>query len=142
MSICPALQKNCFHYTEGYNESTEPIDAVNISLLARFEPITMTTPPSTTPDNDATNCATETPPKKDVQEPLILTTTEAIHVIYAIGSCRIVNPRRLFSVFFFIPFIENKIDEKKRGLLDNTQLKTMDTVDHEKETHNETTTAE
>ena len=25
-------------YTEGYNESTEPIDAVNILPLARFEP--------------------------------------------------------------------------------------------------------
>ena len=40
-------------YTEGYSESTEPIDA----------------------DTDATNCATETSPKKDVQEALILTMT-------------------------------------------------------------------
>ena len=53
-----------FLYTEGYNESTEPIDAVNIFPLARFEPTTMTTPPSTTPDIDATNCATETSPKR------------------------------------------------------------------------------
>ena len=51
----------------GYSESTEPIDAVNISPLARFESTTSTTPPSTTPDIDATNCATETSPKKDVQ---------------------------------------------------------------------------
>ena len=40
------------------------------------------TPPSTTPDADATNCATETSPKKDVQEALILTTTDAEHVVY------------------------------------------------------------
>ena len=55
-----------FHriYTEGYNESTEPIDAVNILPLARLEPTTMATPPSTTPDTDATNCATETSPKQ------------------------------------------------------------------------------
>ena len=51
-------------YTEGYSESTEPIDAVNILPLARFEPTTSATPPSTTPDADATNCATETSPKK------------------------------------------------------------------------------
>ena len=37
-------------YTEGYSESTEPIDAVNILPLARFEPTTSATPPSTTPD--------------------------------------------------------------------------------------------
>ena len=69
-------------YTEGYSESTEPIDAVNILPLARFEPTTSATPPSTTPDTDATNCATETSPKKDVQEALILTTTDAVHVVY------------------------------------------------------------
>ena len=46
-------------YTEGYSESTEPIDAVNILPLARFEPTTSATPPSTTPDINATNCATE-----------------------------------------------------------------------------------
>ena len=68
--------------TEGYNESTEPIDAVNILPLARLEPTTMTTPPSTTPDINATNCATEKSPKKDVQEALILTTTDAVHVVY------------------------------------------------------------
>ena len=62
--------------------STEPIDAVNILPLARFEPTTSTTPPSTTPDIDATNCATETSPKKDVQEALILTTPDAVHVVY------------------------------------------------------------
>ena len=65
-----------------YSESTEPIDAVNILPLARFEPTTSATPPSTTPDTDATNCATETSPKKDVQEALILTTTDAVHVVY------------------------------------------------------------
>ena len=69
-------------YTEGYSESTEPIDTVNILPLARFEPTTSTTPPSTTPDIDATNCATETSPKKDVQEALILTTPYAVHVVY------------------------------------------------------------
>ena len=53
---------NChkdLEYTEGYNESTEQIDAVYILPLTRLEPTTMTTPPSTTPDIDATNCATE-----------------------------------------------------------------------------------
>ena len=60
-------------YTEGYSESTEPIDAVNILPLERFEPTTSETPPS---------CATETSPKKDVQEALILTTTDAVHVVY------------------------------------------------------------
>ena len=69
-------------YTEGYSESTEPIDAVNILSLARFETTTMTTPPSTTPDIGATNCATETSPKKDVQEALILTTPDVVHVVY------------------------------------------------------------
>ena len=43
---------------------TEPIDAVNILPLARFEPTTMTTPPSTTPNIDDTNCATETSQKR------------------------------------------------------------------------------
>ena len=41
-------------YTEGYSESTEPIDAVNILPLARFEPTTSATPPSTTLDINAT----------------------------------------------------------------------------------------
>ena len=68
-------------YTEGYDESTEPIDAVNILPLARLEPTTMTTPPSTTPDIDVTNCATETSRKKDVQEALILTTTDIRYLI-------------------------------------------------------------
>ena len=68
--------------TEGYSKSTESIDAVNILPLARFEPTTSATPPSTTPDINATNCATETSPKKDVQEALILTTTDAAHVVY------------------------------------------------------------
>ena len=63
-------------------ESTKSIDAVNILPLARFEPTTSATPPSTTLDADATNCATETSPKKDVQEALILTTTDAVHVVY------------------------------------------------------------
>ena len=66
---------------EGYSESNEPIDAINILPLARFEPITSTTPPSTTPDIDAINCATKTSPKKDVQVALILTTTNAVHVV-------------------------------------------------------------
>ena len=70
------------YITEGYSESTEPIDVVNILPLARFEPTTSATPPSTTPDADATNCATETSPIKDVQEALILTTTDAVHVVY------------------------------------------------------------
>ena len=65
-----------------YSESTEPMDAENILPLARFEPTTMTTPPSTTPDIDATNCATEKSPKKDVKVALILTTTNAVHVVY------------------------------------------------------------
>ena len=47
-----------------YNESTKLIDAVNILPLARFEPMTLTTPPSTTPDIDATNCSTETSKKR------------------------------------------------------------------------------
>ena len=38
--------------SEGYSGSTEPIDAVNILPLARFEPTT-----SATPDTDATNCS-------------------------------------------------------------------------------------
>ena len=49
--------------------------------LVRFEPTAMTTLPSTTPDIGPTNCATETSPKKDVQEELILTTTDAVHVV-------------------------------------------------------------
>ena len=69
-------------YTEGYSESTEPIDAVNILPLARFEPTTSATPPSTTPDINATNWTTETSPKKDVQEALILMMTDAVHVVY------------------------------------------------------------
>ena len=68
--------------TERYRESTEPIDAVNILTLARFEPTTMSTPPSTIPDIDAANCATETSPKMDVQEALILKTSDAVHVVY------------------------------------------------------------
>ena len=51
-------------YTEGYSKSTEPIDAVKNLPLARFDPPTSTTPPSTTPDIDATNCATETTQKR------------------------------------------------------------------------------
>ena len=39
-------------------------------------------PPSTTPHIDATNCATETSQKKDVQEALIVTTTDVVHVVY------------------------------------------------------------
>ena len=44
--------------------------------------MTMTTPPITTPDIDATNCATETSPKKEVQVALILMTTDPVHVCY------------------------------------------------------------
>ena len=76
------MQIHTVNKKEGYNESTEPIDAVNILPLARLEPTTMTTPPSTTPDIDATNSATGTSQKKDVQEALILTMTDAVHVIY------------------------------------------------------------
>ena len=47
-----------------FNESTDPIDAVNILPLARFEPTTMTTLSCATPDNDATNFATETTSNK------------------------------------------------------------------------------
>ena len=50
-------------YAEGYSESTERIDAVNILPLARFEPTTSATTPSTTPDINATNCATESSQK-------------------------------------------------------------------------------
>ena len=81
-----AQRGNIYHqpyvYTEGYNESTEPIDAVNILPLAKFEPTTLTTPPSTTPDIYTTNCATETSPKMDVQVAVILTTTNAVHIVY------------------------------------------------------------
>ena len=65
-----------------YSESTEPIDAVNVLPLARFEPTISTTPPCTTSDIDATNCATETSPKKNVQIALIVTTTNEVHVVY------------------------------------------------------------
>ena len=57
-------------------------NAVNILPPARLEPTTMTTPPSTTQDIDAINCVTETSPKKDVQEALILTMTDAVNVVY------------------------------------------------------------
>ena len=50
--------------TERYNESLEPIDAVNSLPLVRLEPTTLTTSPSTTPDIYATNCATETSQKR------------------------------------------------------------------------------
>ena len=69
-------------YTEGYNESTELIDAVNILPVARLDPTIMTTPLSTSPDIDVTNCGTETSPIKDVQEALILTTTDVVYVVY------------------------------------------------------------
>ena len=68
--------------TEGYSESTEPIDAVSILPLASFEPTTSTTPLSTTPDIDATNCATETSKIKDAQVVLILMTANAVHDVY------------------------------------------------------------
>ena len=58
------VRYNKYIYTEGYSESTEPIDAENILPLAKFEPTTSATPPSTTPDTDATNCTTESSPKK------------------------------------------------------------------------------
>ena len=53
-----------------------------VNQLSRFEPTTSTTPPRTTPDIDATNWATETSQKKDIQVALILTTTDAVHVVY------------------------------------------------------------
>ena len=46
--------------TKRNSKSTEPLYAVNISPLPRFEPTTSTTPPSTSPDIDATNCDAET----------------------------------------------------------------------------------
>ena len=49
---------------ERYSESTKPNDAVNILPLAIFKPTTSTSPPSTTPDFDTTNCTTESVPKK------------------------------------------------------------------------------
>ena len=50
---------------------------------SEIQPTTMTPPPSTTPDIDATNCATtETSPKKNIKVALILTTTDAVHVVY------------------------------------------------------------
>ena len=59
------------------NESTEPIDAVNyVSREIRTHDLDNS--PSTTSDIDATNCATKT----EVQVPLILTTTKAVHVVY------------------------------------------------------------
>ena len=58
------MQIQTVDITVGYSESTELIDDVNILPLARFEPTTSATPPSTTTDDDATNCATETSPKK------------------------------------------------------------------------------
>ena len=63
MKIIFKTNEKCI-YTEGYSKSTEPIDAINNLPLARFEPPTSTKPPSTTPDIDATNCATETNPKR------------------------------------------------------------------------------
>ena len=87
------MQIHTVDKTGRYNESTEPIDALNILPLARFEPTTMTTPPSTSPDIDATNCVTETSLLKDVQEALILTTTDAVHVVYWF----LFNGRHLFS---------------------------------------------
>ena len=68
------------------DESTEPIDAVNILPLARLEPTTSTTPPSTTQDIDASNIATETSPLKDVQVALILTMANAVHLTYRLCS--------------------------------------------------------
>ena len=95
-----------------YSESTEPIDAVNILPLARFEPTTSTTPPSTTPDIDATNCATETSPKKDVQEALILTTPDAVHVVFLV----------LFQCMASISFAsESRMDPRIQVKLDKYQ---------------------
>ena len=62
------------------------------SLLSSYtgsEPTTSATPPSTTPDINATNCATESSPKKDVQEALILMTTDAVHVHVVLVSFHI-----------------------------------------------------
>ena len=43
-SMLLLISQRCV-YIYIYNESTEPIDAVNILPLERFEPTTMTTPP-------------------------------------------------------------------------------------------------
>ena len=64
--------------TEGYSNSTKLIDAVNTLPLARFKPTTMTTPP----DIEATSCATETSPLKDVHVALVLTMAKAVQVVY------------------------------------------------------------
>ena len=65
------------------SKSTEPIDAVNILPLARF---------------DAPNCAIETSPKEDVKVALILTMANVVHVVY--WSC--LNASNLFRSQFTI----------------------------------------
>ena len=42
---CQGQYTGIYDYTERYSKSTEPIDAVNILPLARFEPMTLTTLP-------------------------------------------------------------------------------------------------
>ena len=108
--------------TEGYSESTEPIDAVNILPLTRFEPTTSATPPSTTPDADATNCATETSPKKDAQEAL-LTTTDAVHVVYWVFFQWMASIS-FASESLMDPRIQVKLDkyQKCRNIISQTSL--------------------
>ena len=72
VAICTSVRKLIIFFSWTNSQNSE--------LSA--EPTTSTTPPSTTTDIDATNCATETSPKKDVQEALILTTPDAVHVVY------------------------------------------------------------
>ena len=56
LSGCFVVHVPYMLYTERYNESTESIDVLP---LVRLELTTIATPPSTTPDIDATDYATE-----------------------------------------------------------------------------------
>ena len=112
-----------YAYTEGYSESTEPIDAVNILPLARFEPTTSaTTPPSTTTDTDAKTAPLRQPQKRMFSS-LILTTPDAVHVVYwfffqwmasiSFASESLMDPR-----------IEGKLDkyQKCRNIISQTSF--------------------
>ena len=69
------VRKNIFTYiyTEGYNDSTELLDAVKYFASGEIRTHDHDYLPSTTPGIDATNCATEKDlQKKDAKEALIL----------------------------------------------------------------------
>ena len=51
-------------YTEGYNDSTEPIGAVKYFASGEIRTHNHDRLPSTTPGIDATNCATKKDPQK------------------------------------------------------------------------------